>query len=57
MKVTVDKLPHGASLHDVIKAFNVMADKLNEGLNNIDEENISDSLLKEIRKEGKGEQH
>lgn len=51
MKIVLDKLPHSATLQDVIHAFNKMADKLNEGLENIDEENISESVMNKIKKE------
>ena len=51
MKIVIEKLAHGATLQDVIHAFNKMADKLNEGLCEIDEENISESVMEQIRKE------
>ena len=51
MKIVLEKLPHGASLLDVILAYNKTVDKLNEGLCEIDEENISDSIMKKIEKE------
>ena len=52
MKIVLEKLPHSATLQDVIRAFNKTVDKLNEGLENIDEENISDSVMDQIKKEG-----
>lgn len=51
MKIVLDKIPHSANLQDVIHAFNKAVDKLNEGLGEIDEENISDAIMKQIKKE------
>ncbi len=51
MKVIIEKIPYGATLQDVIHAFNKAADRLNEGLCEIDEENISESVMKKINKE------
>lgn len=52
MKIVLEKLPHGATLQDVIHAVNKMTEKLNEGLCEIDEENLSEALIKKIEKEG-----
>ena len=52
MKIVLEKLPHAATLQDVIRAYNKAVDQLNEGLEHIDEENISESVMKQIEKEG-----
>ena len=51
MKIVLDKLPHGATLQDVILAYNKVVEKLNEGLCEIDEENLSEALIKKIERE------
>ena len=51
MKVIIDKLPLDATLPEAIRAYNILADKLNLAFDNIDEENISESVLEEINKE------
>lgn len=51
MKILLDKLPHSATLQDVIREYNKTVDKLNEGLCEIDEENISEAVMKRIDKE------
>ena len=51
MKIVLEKLPHGATLQDVIHAYNKAVDVLNEGLCEIDEENISDAVMAKINKE------
>ena len=51
MKIVFERLPHNSTLADVIHAYNVMVEKLNEGLCEIDEENISEAVMKQINKE------
>ena len=51
MKVVFEKIPSGADPEEVIRAHNRMVEQLNMVLGEIDEENISDTLMKKINKE------